>query len=279
MDVDQDTPLLPEAQPSSSGQSLVSGNVATMPSQASSTQVADALERILRQQRAEQRERSGSYTAFDEDHEKRQEFRRMIDPGILRPNARPLALESLRTLLKIAENILQNPDEPKYWKFKPTNANIKRLLVDPKGTLEYARAMGFNPEVDNFQPYYVFNRKKHLRDLQVGAEIVKEALEREMTKEERQERARREEKAVAAAQVANIKQAFLDDRKSRSHIDRREKELREARAAAATNRSSEPPASPSPPATNRMPGSGHLLSGGQVTLADAPNTQNDDDDD
>ncbi len=33
---------------------------------------------------------------FDGNHEKRQELRRMIDPGILRPNPRHVALESLQ---------------------------------------------------------------------------------------------------------------------------------------------------------------------------------------
>ena len=39
---------------------------------------------------------SSSKATFDENHEKRQEFRRMIDPGILRPNPRHVALESLQ---------------------------------------------------------------------------------------------------------------------------------------------------------------------------------------
>ncbi|KAI0340932.1 hypothetical protein BDW22DRAFT_1485878 [Trametopsis cervina] len=244
------------------GQTLSSSGAPAMDSP-SASQVADRLERLMREQKKEKEAKANaSYAAFDEDHEARQEFRRMIDPGILRPNARPLALESLKTLLTIAENILKSPDEPKYWRFKPTNATIKRLLVDPKGTLEYARAMGFNPEVDKFQPFYVFNRKKHMRDLQIGADILAEALEREVTKEEREARAKQQEKAVAAAQKANIKQAFLDDRKSRALIERRERETREAKAAAAGRRASEPlsvPSSPTP--TTRMPGSGHLLSG------------------
>ena len=37
-----------------------------------------------------------SSKTFDSDHEKRQEFRRMVDPGILRPNPRDAALESLQ---------------------------------------------------------------------------------------------------------------------------------------------------------------------------------------
>ena len=58
-------------------------------------------------------------------------------------------------------------------------------------------------QVDNFQPFYAFNKRKG-RDLHIGAEILNEALEREITKEERQERAKQQEKAVAAAQVANV---------------------------------------------------------------------------
>ena len=60
--------------------------------------VADALERKIREQKHQQleQEKAKGYVAFDEHHEKRQNFRRMIDPGILRPNPRPLALESLQ---------------------------------------------------------------------------------------------------------------------------------------------------------------------------------------
>ncbi|KAI0773354.1 hypothetical protein BC629DRAFT_1595126 [Irpex lacteus] len=244
----------------------------------SASQVADALERRLRERReAEQQAAANSaYRPFDEDHDKRQEFRRMIDPAILRPNPRPVALESLKTLLKIAENILQNPDEPKYLRFKPTNALIKRVLVDPKGTLEYAVAMGFNPVVENFQPYYIFNKKKHMRDLQIGAEILQEALTRESEKEERRERAFRDERAAEAARVANAKQAFLDDRKSRTLVERREKELREAKAAAATRQGSTPPTSPSTSTVgpHSMLGTGRTLDGRTVS----PSVDNNDED-
>lgn len=44
----------------------------------------------------------------------------------------------LQTLLTISENLLREPDNPKFQQFKPTNNIIKRDLVDPKGTLEYA---------------------------------------------------------------------------------------------------------------------------------------------
>lgn len=92
IDTESDTPELE----SSPGHTLSDHPVTMAP--LNSDTVADALERRIQQQRQQQLEQPGAskYAAFDEDHEKRQEFRRMIDPGILRPNARPLALESLK---------------------------------------------------------------------------------------------------------------------------------------------------------------------------------------
>jgi hypothetical protein len=44
-----------------------------------------------------------------------------------------------QTLLTISENLIREPNIEKYQRFKPTNSVIKRDLMDPKGTLEYAR--------------------------------------------------------------------------------------------------------------------------------------------
>jgi hypothetical protein len=41
----------------------------------------------------------------------------------------------------MTENIVNEPDNPKYQRFKPTNPLIKRRLIDPKGALEYAIAV------------------------------------------------------------------------------------------------------------------------------------------
>ena len=98
MDIDHHIrrPSTPPAE-SSEGHTLSEG-AAAMPSP-SASQVADALERRIQERKAaEQAAANASYTPFDEEHDKRQEFRRLIDPAILRPNPKNVALESLKVL-------------------------------------------------------------------------------------------------------------------------------------------------------------------------------------
>lgn len=166
-----------------------------------------------------------------EEHEKRQAFRRLINPGIFERNSREVYTAAIKILSTLAENLLREPDNPHYQQFKPTNSIIKQRLVDPKGTLEYAIAMGFRAEVKNFQPYYVFNPRK-LHDLQIGAAILKEALNRQSEKDERASRAKQEEKEATEAALLKVKLAYMDDRKTKIMTDERDRQLREAHAAA-----------------------------------------------
>ena len=69
-----------------------------------------------------------TFDAFDEDYEKRTEFRRMIEPGIMRPNTREVAMRSLKVcgyILPVTGTTLINvtgPDfiysrtEPRTWR-------------------------------------------------------------------------------------------------------------------------------------------------------------------
>lgn len=164
-------------------------------------------------------------------HEKKQKFRRMIDPGIMRPNSKDAALSSLKTLATIAGNLLKDPQNPKFQKFKPTNNVIKRELVDRKGVLEYAIEMGFRPEVENFQPYYAWHPRFE-DDLKVGAQILEEFNHLYHDKEERAAAAKANEKAAAAEASEKVRLQFMDDRLTRQQRDEMEKEAREARKAA-----------------------------------------------
>jgi len=161
---------------------------------------------------------------FDANHAKRTEFRRLVDPGILRPNSKEVALRSLRTLSTIAENLLREPDNPKFRQFKPTNTVIKRDLVDPKGALEYAVAMGFRPEVIHFQPFYTFNNK-HMTELHIGAAILREAIQ---TAEKEDDTALKLKMAKAEEEmrIKKAKEAIMDDRKTQMLRAERERQLR-----------------------------------------------------
>lgn len=46
-------------------------------------------------------------------------------------------------LSTIAENLLKDPENEKYHRFKPTNPLIQKTLVQTKGALEYAIAVRF----------------------------------------------------------------------------------------------------------------------------------------
>jgi len=193
---------------------------------------------------------------FDKDYERKQEFRRLVDPGIIRPNSREVAYEAIKTLLVLAENVISHPEEEKFHRFKPTNTAIRQKIVDPKGTLEYAVELGFRPEIIDFQPYYIFHKSKW-SDLLIGRDVLNEFNAREAEKEQRLANARADEKAAIKAQKEKMRLAFLDDRKSKMQADERERELRAIRAAKLP--SPEPEAEPASP-QEPMPGVGHLLS-------------------
>ncbi|KAG8218875.1 hypothetical protein J3R82DRAFT_4554 [Butyriboletus roseoflavus] len=161
----------------------------------------------------------------------------------------------------MAENILREPENPRYHTFKHENDTIKRRLIQPKGALEYALALGFRPKVMNLQSYYMFNPNKMV-DLRTGAAMLREAIDRETEKEEQLQRNRQQQKVAAAAVAQNIKLAILDDRMRKMVRDERERELREARGSvqgsegASAARASSPSSDQS---SNPMPGLGHTL--------------------
>ncbi|KAJ7368337.1 hypothetical protein DFH08DRAFT_22961 [Mycena albidolilacea] len=257
-----------------------------------SADLAAAAERRLQQRQAS----STSELQFaGPEHEQRQKFRRLLDPGILRPNAEAQALASLKTLLTISENLLRDFENPRYRQFKPTNATIKRNLMDPKGTVEYARELGFYPEVQDFQPYYTFNPRKK-DNLRIGAEVLKAQLDLLTEKEVRAAQAKKDEKAAAAAVaekvlflqfngmtliniLSKVRLAYEDDRKMKLLHDELEKERRDARIAAAARRAATREAAPEEGANeeedeeeedNGMPGTGNVLGSGSLSNESGP---------
>jgi len=163
----------------------------------------------------------------EKERDLRQNFRRLIDPGIVRPNSKETVITSLNTLSTIAKNLLNDPDNPKFQRFKPTNTIIKNNLVEVPGALEYAVAMGFRAEVENFQPYYVHS-KRHMKELRIGTFIIAEAVERENAKVERALQNAAHEKEARKGVTEKVKMNYLDDRKEKKLRDEMERQRREA---------------------------------------------------
>ncbi|ELU45826.1 PUB domain-containing protein [Rhizoctonia solani AG-1 IA] len=176
------------------------------------------------------------------EHERpiRQKFRRLVDPGIVRDNSEA---DAKRVLLKLAENLLSDPENPKFREFKSTNTTIQRALIDPKGAIEFAIEMGFRATVHEFQPKYVWHSSpENLIALRVGRDVLKGHIELATSKEERTDLSQRMAKAEKTAAVQNVSArnlinnesnsgvfikallAFEDDRKRRKALDQRMKQ-------------------------------------------------------
>jgi len=189
----------------------------------------------------------------------------------------------MQTLLLISENLLREPDNPKYQQFKPTNNLIKRDLIDPKGTVEYARELGFSPEVVDFQPFYTFNPRR-MDNLRIGAEMLRETVALMSDKEARAAQSKKEEKAAADAAAEKIRLAYEDDRKMKLLRDELEKERRTARMAAAARRAEMRESTPHETPTEEgdeeeeeeddtMPGAGNVLGSNPVRYKSPPSNK------
>ncbi|KAI0774281.1 hypothetical protein C8Q74DRAFT_822727 [Fomes fomentarius] len=147
------------------------------------------------------------YMEFDEEHDLRQAFRRRIDREILEGNRSAVAIESLKVVLRLARNILGDPENPKYRRFRINNERIKRTVMSPKGVLQLVT------DAENYDSYYVYTAKTH-NSLRIGSSMIEEILEREVKKYEDEERRQEREKAEHEAHEAKLHLQFIDDRKS-----------------------------------------------------------------
>mmetsp|Transcript_20146 Transcript_20146/g.46500 ORF Transcript_20146/g.46500 Transcript_20146/m.46500 type:complete len:195 (-) Transcript_20146:294-878(-) len=85
--------------------------------------------------------------------EARKMIMRVLDTKLTQQDA-PSALQALRLALKLASNILDHPDEPKFNKFKASNPAISSKLFRVPGGPELVREMGFRPLVIQFEEWF-----------------------------------------------------------------------------------------------------------------------------
>ncbi|KAG8907023.1 hypothetical protein FRB99_005543 [Tulasnella sp. 403] len=166
---------------------------------------------------------------FAKEREDRQNFRRLVDPGIVRHNPENIANACVDCLLTLCQNILNNPDDEKYRKFKTTNKRIQAGIIDPKGGLEYATAVGFREHMESFQPYYLWRpTPENFSLLRIGTFVLQEHKAKVMAKEEQSKVKKPTKEQINAEIAAKVKLAYEDDRKARALRDKLEKQRRQA---------------------------------------------------
>ncbi|KAK0433026.1 hypothetical protein EV421DRAFT_2023708 [Armillaria borealis] len=172
-----------------------------------------------------------SFTDFDKGYQMRTELRRMIDVGILGMvndhEASKEGVASLKTLLRLANKIIDNPDKEKYQRFKINNPTIKKDIMQPKGVLEFAIKMGFRQQkVIDLETYRVFI-PKYRDDLVLCASLLEKAIDREHLRvDPRLKLARANEEKEE--QWAIAMKRFGDDRKRKEENDKRERDARQS---------------------------------------------------
>ena len=126
------------------------------------------------------------------------------------------AMAAIETALKLASNVLDNPSEPKYRKFRSNNPGISKKLLRCPGGQELLLAMGFRTKVMEFEEFWVAEESPLL--LRTLAEAL-QALERyrELTrvKLERNSKLRKEKLANMNEERARTLQAIEEDKASR----------------------------------------------------------------
>nr|VWO97755.1 Uncharacterized protein [Ganoderma boninense] len=148
------------------------------------------------------------YMPHDEEHDKRQAFRKRVD-YILGANKPAQAIESLKwqVVLELAHRILRDPEEKRVRRIKISNPRVQRTILVPKGVCELV------VEREDYSSCYVYSAKTY-NTLRIGSAIIEEILEREVKKQEfevqRQQREEEEQKEL----IEKLHNQFLDDRKS-----------------------------------------------------------------
>lgn len=67
----------------------------------------------------------------------------------------PTALAAIETALKLANNVVEHPDDPKFRKFRSNNPSISKKLLRCPGGQDLLLALGWRTKVMEFEEYWV----------------------------------------------------------------------------------------------------------------------------
>lgn len=167
--------------------------------------------------------------------ENRKMVARALDTKISQQDA-PTALAAIELLLKLINNIVGNPSEPKYRQFRSNNPKISQTVLRCPGGKDVLLALGFRTKVMEFEEHWVTEESPVLlRTLTEAASVLENYRDLERVKIERNAKMRAEKLAGAS------------DERQRTLMQIKEDEAERRERARLMHRSSDPQAPPKPP--------------------------------
>ena len=153
---------------------------------------------------------------------------RACDTKISQQDA-PTALAALELLLKLTNNIIANPSEPKYRRFRSNNPKISQTILRCPGGQDVLVALGFRTKVMEFEEHWIAEETSVLmRTLAEAATVLENYCGLERTKVERNAKQRTDKLAGAS------------DERQRTLMQIKEDEAERRERARLMHRSSDP---------------------------------------
>ena len=143
------------------------------------------------------------------------------------------AMAAIELLLKLANNIIANPDEPKYRQFRSNNPKIRQAILRCPGGQDVLLALGFRTKVVEFEEHWVADETPVLiRTLAESVVVLQNYRDLEQIKIDR------------LAKVREQKLAGANDERQKILMQIKEDEAERREQARLAHRSTDPKAAP-----------------------------------
>ncbi|CAG8582007.1 7066_t:CDS:1 [Paraglomus occultum] len=139
-----------------------------------------------------------------------------------------VAANCVKILQKVVENILTNPDVPKYRSLPSDNARIRRDIREVDGGLDFLLALGFRKKVVSFKESFTLdNDRMDTTKLKIAQTLLNEFVQRAETRRETADRMMMREKIEAQLYEKRVRQDIEEDwnnRRRKSMLARQSQE-------------------------------------------------------
>ena len=157
--------------------------------------------------------------------ESRKKVLRALDAKITNQDD-PTALACIETALKLVNNVVQNPSEPKYRRIRSNNPAVSKRLLRCPGGQDLLLGLGFRTKVMEFEEMWIVEEATTMqRVLSEGAIVLERYLSLTREKIERTAKQRAERMANMNEDRARTLQAIEEDKAERAAKQREREAL------------------------------------------------------